>query len=143
MGVHIIRALQDRYTLPEGLELIDGGTMGLDLLPFIEDKDHLLIVDAVDFNAEPGTIRTLQDSDIKKFLDMKFSVHQIGLPEMLFAASLQGILPPVICLVGIQPKSLDTSVELSETLTGRFDELMDTVVAKLQEWGIKLQEAKH
>jgi hydrogenase maturation protease len=140
VGVHAARALRKRYVFPEGVEIIDGGTMGLDLLPFVEGRDSLLIIDAVDFGAGPGAIKVIEGEDIKTFLDMKFSVHQIGLPDMLFAASLAGMAPPRICLVGIQPHIIDTGLELSDALKERFGVLMDAVVEKLTSWGLEVKE---
>lgn len=142
VGVRAVAALGERYDFPPDVELIDGGTMGLDLLPFIEGRDALLIVDAADLGAKPGTVKVIEGGDIKVFLDMKFSVHQIGVPDLLFAAALKGIAPPRICLVGIQPEVVETGLELSETLSERFGELLGAVVAKLRSWGIEIQERK-
>ncbi len=141
VGVHAIRALREKYTFPEGLELIDGGTMGLDLLPFIEGKEKLLIVDAANFEAPPGTIRPLEGANIHRFFDKKFSVHQIGLPDMLFAAELKGMLPPTLCLVGIQPETLETGLEMSGAVRENFDSLIDAIIKKLREWGFEVKGA--
>jgi hydrogenase maturation protease len=140
VGVHAVKALEERFFFPREVKLIDGGTMGLDLLPYLEGKENLLLIDAVDFNAAPGTIRTIDGDNIKKFLDMKFSVHQIGLPDMLFAASLTGIAPPRICLVGIQPETIDTGIALSDTLKDNFEALIDTCVEKLRQWDLEVTE---
>ncbi len=141
VGIHAIRALRERYILPEGLEIVDGGTMGLDLLPYVEGIDKLLIVDAVDLGAEPGTIQVLEGERVRRFLDTKFSVHQIGLPDMLFAAELKGILPPELCIVGIQPAVIETGLEMSGAVAKNFEALLDTVVRRLSKWGIELQES--
>lgn len=140
VGVHAVRTLRERYAFPEGVEIIDGGTMGLDLLPFIEGRDALLIIDAVDFRAEPGTIRTMDGSGVKAFLDIKFSVHQIGLPDMLFAAALGGYAPPRLSLLGIQPGSIETGLEMSAALMERFDRLIETAVEILRSWGLEITE---
>ncbi len=140
VGVHAARALKERYVFADSVEIIDGGTMGLDLLPFIEGRDSLLIIDAMDFGAGPGAIRVIEGEDIKTFLDIKFSVHQIGLPDMLFAASLAGMAPPRICLVGIQPHIIDTGLELSDTIRGRFGVLISVVIEKLASWGLEVRE---
>lgn len=142
VGVHAVRALGERYDFPPEVELIDGGTKGLDLLPFIEDRDDLLIVDAADFGAEPGTVKAVEGGDIKAFLDMKFSVHQIGVPDLLFAAALKGFAPSRICLVGIQPGLVETGLELTGPIKEKFGELLGAVVAKLRSWGIEIQEKK-
>jgi hydrogenase maturation protease len=142
-GCHAIKALRERFSFPGNVELIDGATMGLDLLPYIEGRDKLLLIDAVDFNSEPGTIKVMEGSDIKAFLDLKFSVHQIGVPDMLFAASFSGIAPPLISLVGIQPEKIEAGIELSDTLSGKFPELLDTIVEKLRHWGAEVKEKGH
>jgi hydrogenase maturation protease len=110
--------------------------MGLDLLPFIEGMERLLIIDAADFKSPPGTVRVVEGRDIKAFLDTKFSVHQIGLPDMLFAAEFSGISPPEICLVGIQPETIEAGLELSETLSANFDLLLEAALRVLQKWGV-------
>lgn len=136
VGVHIVNKLDDEYIFPDNVTLIDGGTKGLDLLPFIEGSDMLLIIDAANFNKEPGTIDTVIGEKIPAFLSQKLSVHQIGLPDMLFAAKLMGISPPEMCLIGIQPKSMETSTEMSAEIKERFDDLYAKVLDKLNEWGI-------
>jgi hydrogenase maturation protease len=137
VGVHVINRLKKDYDFPQGIELIDGGTKGLDLLPLFENRDRVLIVDAANFKKKPGTIDTVEGEKIPAFLSSKLSVHQIGLPDMLFAAKLMEIMPPEICLVGIQPKSMETSAELSDLIQSRFEELVARVLQKLSEWGVK------
>lgn len=140
VGVHAIRALMDRYAFPEGVLLIDGGNKGLELLPYIEG-DHLMLIDAVDFGEPPGTVRVMEGDEIHAFLDMKFSVHQIGVPDLLFAAMLTGVLPLNLCLVGIQPESLEAGLELTGTVRGKMDELLGLAVEELRSWGIEVKEA--
>lgn len=143
VGIHAIRALRERFSLPEGLELVDGGTMGLDLLPYVEGRKKLLIVDAVNLGEAPGTIRVLEGDSVRRFLDTKFSVHQIGLPDMLFAAELKGILPPEVCIVGIQPERIETGLEMSVAVSENFEAFVDAIIRKLSEWGIELKEASN
>lgn len=137
IGVHIVNRLKDEYLFPDSVSIVDGGTMGLDLLVFLEDNDRVLIVDAIDFHKEPGTIKSLTGDEIPEFLTSKLSVHQIGLSDMLFAARLRGVSPPEVCLIGIQPKSVDTGLELSREVKARFEVLLKTVLQKLKDWGIK------
>jgi hydrogenase maturation protease len=85
----------------------------------------------------------MEGEDIPKFLGQKLSVHQIGLPEMLSAAALMSILPREMHLIGVQPDRLETGLELSDAVSGRFDELVGAVVSKLREWGIALREKEN
>ncbi len=136
VGVHAVNKLKHEYKFPESVELIDGGTKGLDLLPLIEGQDKLLIIDAANFKKEPGTIDTVEGDKIPAFLSSKLSVHQIGLPDMLFAARLMGITPSEMCPIGIQPKSMKTGTELPEEINARFEPLLDRVLRKLKDWGV-------
>ncbi|MEW6108762.1 MAG: HyaD/HybD family hydrogenase maturation endopeptidase [Nitrospirota bacterium] len=137
IGVRAVEAIRERYELPETVEVIDGGTMGLDLLPFIEDKKRVIIIDAVNAGKAPGTIIQIEGEDIPKFLALKMSVHQIGLPDMLSAAKMMGIMPKELCLIGIQPKTMDTGLSFSDEIENSFEPLIEAVMDRLSEWGIK------
>ncbi|MEF9476160.1 MAG: HyaD/HybD family hydrogenase maturation endopeptidase [Candidatus Mariimomonas ferrooxydans] len=136
IGVHVIHKLRDEYEFPDYVRLIDGGTKGLDLLPYIENLDKVLIIDAANFKKPPGTIDTVEGDKIPAFLSSKLSVHQIGLPDMLFAARLMEITPAEMFLIGIQPESMDTGTELSKEISDRVEPLIKKVIGKLKDWGV-------
>lgn len=137
VGVHVINTIKGRYTLPPEVEIIDGGTLGLDLLPLIEGKDKLLIVDAVDFRKEPGFIGVIEDDDIPSTLFAKLSVHHIGLSDVLFAAKLLDIKPSKIRLIGIQPQSLDVGLDMTDCINERIENLIDLIITTLKEWNVE------
>jgi hydrogenase maturation protease len=139
IGVHAVKAIEARFEIPPELEVLDGGTAGLDLLPFFEGRDRVLLVDAVDFGAEPGFMGELANEAIPaRFGKNKASLHHLGLAEVLALAQLQDILPREIYLIGIQPLSMDPGLELTERLQGKFEALITRVRAKLEEWDIHL-----
>ncbi len=135
-GVHVIRVLQEKYVVPPGLEIVDGGTAGLDLLPFIEGIERVLFVDAVNFGEEPGFIGELNNEEIPAFFAVKSSLHHLGLADVLAAAQLLGTLPQEVCLIGIQPHTLEPGLELSAELQARLDDLLEKILTKLSDWGI-------
>ncbi len=137
VGVHAVNKLVSEYQFPGNVELIDGGTKGLDLLPLFENRDRVLIIDAANFKKEPGTIDKVEGDRIPSFLSSKLSVHQIGLPDMLFAAKLMDIMPSDICLIGIQPLSMETSAEMSDLISSKMGALISRVLEKLKEWGVE------
>jgi hydrogenase maturation protease len=136
-GVHALNRLKDAYEFPVNVELIDGGTKGLDLLPLFEGRDRVLIIDAANFKKDPGTIDIIEGDKIPSFLKQKLSVHQIGLPDMLFAAKLMEIMPSEMCLIGIQPQSMETTTSMSDAVSSKMYDLIDKVLGKLQEWGVE------
>ena len=137
VGVHVINKLNSEYCFPESVELIDGGTKGLDLMPLFEGRDKVLIIDAANFRKEPGTIGFIEGDKIPAFLGAKLSVHHIGLPDMLFVARLMNTTPREMCLIGIQPKSMETGTDLSEVVGEKLDAIVESVLEKLKDWGIE------
>jgi hydrogenase maturation protease len=143
VGVHAANTIKQRYTFSPDVEIIDGGTMGLDLLPIFEGRDKVLIIDAVDFGREPGYIRTIENDDIPSVLNSKLSVHHINLSDVLFAAKLMDISPSEICLIGIQPQSLDVGLDMTGEIKGKIEILIDAVIGKLKEWNVKCVLLSH
>ena len=142
VGVHTVEALRKKYDFPEEVRLLDGGTLGLDLLPLIEGMEKVLFIDAVDFQRAPGTIGVVEDEAIPSCLEPKLSLHHVGLSDLLFASSFMGTRPSEIALVGIQPETLEVGLELSKTVMDRFEKLLQAIVEKLREWGLEIKEKK-
>ncbi len=134
VGVHVVNAIKERYTCSPEVEMLDGGTLGLDLLHFLEGREKVLIIDAADFRKEPGHIEVLEDDAIPSSLFSKLSVHHIGLSDLLFAATLKNIKPPKIKLIGIQPESTEVGLEMTDTIRGKIERLIDLAINTLKEW---------
>ena len=127
LGVHVVEALRDSDALPPGTTVVDGGTNGLSLLPLIAEAGALVIVDAVDVGAEPGSVHVLHGAD--RYADLRhLSVHQVGAADLLAAASLTGALPAQVVLIGAQPESLGPGVDLTPTVRAALPEVIGTVL---------------
>jgi hydrogenase maturation protease len=138
VGVQAVQAVQERYQLPPELEVVDGGTAGLDLLPYVEGRDRVLFVDAVNFRQAPGYIGVLEKREIPALFTPKDSLHHLGLMDILAAAQLLDLAPKDVCLIGIQPQVIEPGLELSELLQARLEPLLDLIIAKLRDWGLPL-----
>lgn len=140
IGVHAVEALRKNFDFPEEVRLLDGGTLGLDLLPWIEGMERILFVDAVDLKKEPGIIAVIEDEELPSFLEPKLSLHHVGLSDLLFASSFMGIRPSKITLIGIQPEKVEIGLTLSDTLNENFEKLLKIILEKLQQWGVTFRE---
>jgi len=138
IGVHAIRHLEEKYTFSPEIEIVDGGTSGLDLLPFFGPEKSILLVDAVNFNMKPGTVASLEDDAILAQLDPKISLHHLGLSDLISISELTDRKAKKMTLLGIQPESMENlDLEMTDTIKGVFDKIIQNALRILKEWGIE------
>ena len=107
-GVRCVEAMAERWTFPDRVTLLDGGTQGLYLLPFLEEADILLVFDAIDYGLPPGTLKVIDGDDVPAFMGAKkMSLHQTGFQDVLATAELKGCCPGSLTLIGVQPEQLE------------------------------------
>ena len=129
LGVAAVQRLQQGYRFPEEVELVDGGTLGLELLRYFEGLDELWIVDAVHAGAEPGTLVRLEGDEIPLAFTQKLSLHQAAVVDLLTAARWLGIAPSKVVLIGIEPEKTDFGLGLTPAVASQLDVLIGLVAA--------------
>jgi hydrogenase maturation protease len=140
-GVRTVEALNAAYRFPPGVRLMDGGTQGIFLLPWVRAADRLLILDAIDFGLQPGEMRVMYQEDVPRFMGVKkVSMHQAGFQEVLMSAQLTGQFPEKIALVGVQPELLDDyGGSLRPCVREKVPEAVEAAVTVLKAWGIEAE----
>lgn len=139
IGLAAMELLRSRWELPEGVELVDGGTWGLRLLPAIEDADRVLLLDAVDVDAPAGTVVVMERDRLPRFLSSKLSPHQVGVRDLLALAELRGSLPAETVAMGIQPGRVEMGASLGPDAEASLEELVERAVERLAAWGFPLR----
>jgi hydrogenase maturation protease len=141
-GVRCAEAFASRFRFPPHVSVVDGGTQGLNLLSLVEDAARVLVFDAINFSLPPATLKVIEGDEIPRFVSSgKLSLHQTGFQDLLAFASLRDRLPPEICLVGIQPVSLELGIGLSPEVSAKLDEAVGLGLARLAGWGIRPEPA--
>lgn len=136
VGVVAARRVAERH-LPL-VEVIDGGTLGLALLPTIEGRSALLVLDAVvDEQLQPGEVVVYEGADVRREARLLYSAHQLGVNEVLAAADLAGATPELVAAVGMAPASVDTGYGLTTTATEALPRMVEMAMEVLASWGIK------
>lgn len=139
VGVHAVEALANGYDVPDEVEIIDGGTSGMDCLDRIADADLLLIADCMrSKDKTPGTITRLEDGQIDAWFKTKISPHQVGLSDVLAACNFHGMAPKRVVLLGVQPASFDTSMELTPAIAAVLPDLLGRMIAEIEAMGVTL-----
>jgi hydrogenase maturation protease len=136
LGVHAVSALQARLSGRARVEFVDGGTLGLNLLPLVEECSHLLLLDATNAGQSPGTVIELKKEQIPLYTGIKLSQHQASFQEVLGLASFRDLLPEHLHLLGIQPAHLSMGVELSPGVLAAMPELLARAEAVLRRWDL-------
>src|SRR5690242_13784878 len=131
LGLAAIAALEAHWEFKPAVEFVDGGTWGMRLLPTIEDAERLLIIDAIDKGAPPGTLVELRRSELPLLFSAKVSPHQVDLREVITLATLKGTLPPVVAAIGLQPARIRMGTSLSPLLEARLNGLVNLAVYTL------------
>lgn len=135
LGVSVVEELRKRRREDGEVVFLDGGTWGMQVLPYIELADRLLIIDAVKVGGEPGSLVRLEGDAVPRHLHQKLSPHQIELAEVLAVAQLRGLLPAELVALGIEPARIELHEGLSDPVRGTVPELIEAVEAQLAAWG--------
>jgi len=138
LGVVAAERLRTHLGHVEGIDVLDGGTWGMQLLPAIEDARRLVVVDAIRDGREPGTVVRLAKEELPRFLYHKVSPHQIDLREVFAVAELRGTFPEEAVALGIQPDVVELQDGLSPTVSGSLPVLLDAITDQLRAWGHEL-----
>lgn len=136
VGVIVAQRLQAEYRFPDNVEIMDGGTLGLDLLPKLENITNLIMIDAVETGKAAGTCVRLSGQELPIALQTKVSPHQMGLKDLLAVSELMGHSPKEMVLIGVQPGSIEMEVGLTPEVEAQLDTLIANVLTELATWEI-------
>jgi hydrogenase maturation protease len=135
-GVRTLEALDQQYAFPPNVQLVDGGTQGLYLLPYVKGARKMIIFDAVDYSMAPGTLKVVWNEEVPAFLGAnKMSLHQVGFQEVLALAKLDGCFPEEVVLIGVQPEDMtDYGGSLKDSVRARIPEVIAIGLEALARW---------
>ncbi|MFH1853119.1 MAG: HyaD/HybD family hydrogenase maturation endopeptidase [Candidatus Neomarinimicrobiota bacterium] len=136
VGVRAVASLSNNFRFRPQIDIVDGGTAGLDLLPEFDDREKILIVDAVEFNQPPGYIGLIENDAILVRIQTKLSIHHLGLADVLSAAKMLDKMPAEIVLVGVQPGGVNPVLELTPAVDKIMPRVLEAILTRLQQWGV-------
>ena len=140
-GVRCVEYMAAHYELPHSVHVVDGGTQGLYLLPYLQQVRRLIVFDAIDYGLRPGTMRLIENGEVPRFMGAKkMSLHQTGFQEVIAAAELTGHCPDELLLIGIQPAELDDyGGSLRPQIAARIPVAVYLAARRLRRWGLALR----
>ncbi|EAX46611.1 hydrogenase expression/formation protein [Thermosinus carboxydivorans Nor1] len=137
-GVRVVEELLRRHTFPPYVQVLDGGTLGMELLRFLTGTDRLIIIDAIAGDGPPGTLYEFKDQAVKSYFREKVSMHELGIQEVLASLEILGQPITEITVFGVQPASLDIGLDLSPPAVAAIDPVIARVVRQLESWQVEV-----
>jgi hydrogenase maturation protease len=138
LGIAAIERLLRAYEIPPGVTVIDGGTLGLSLLPWIEDARYVILVDAIRAEDDPGALVRLDGDEVGPAVAQRLSPHQIGVADLLDGARWRERYPEEVVLLGLVPLTIDLCVGVSAPVAANLDRLVDAVACETGRLGYPL-----
>jgi hydrogenase maturation protease len=135
IGIHVLRALEQAASTRFAVDWIDGGVLGMGLLPLVESCSHLLVLDAIDSGAPAGTLIELHADEVRLYGAQKLSEHQVTFNEVLAVAGLRRTLPQSLVILGIQPMSMSLGIGLTAVVSQTVPRVVERALLVLDEWG--------
>ena len=135
-GVIAVHRLRRGWQMPAGVRVVDGGTLGLDLLALVAAADRVILVDAVRAEAPPGTLVRLAGAEVAPAVYERLSPHQIGVADLLAGAALCERYPREAVIVGIVPESIELGLGCSPAVAAELDGLVAAAIAELAAMGV-------
>jgi len=133
VGIAAMRCLEEDPRVPGVVELVEGGTKGLELVAYISGMSRLLVLDAVEVGAAPGTILCIRGAELRS-LPGNGNVHDLALADILNALRLLGQEPQEIVLLGIQPGTTELGTSLSKSVETSLPFLVEATIMQLSLW---------
>jgi len=135
-GIHMLDYLRRHHPELGAVTCLDGGTLSFTLAPFIEEADQLIVIDAAELDAPPGTVVVFCGQDMDRFAGKtKRSVHEVSLGDLLAIAHLTDTLPENRALIAVQPRDVDWGPCLSNPVKQALPEVAGHIIELLRRWG--------
>jgi hydrogenase maturation protease len=134
-GIHALNYIQQRHPNLENVTYLNGGTLSFSLASWVEDADNIIVLDAAELKANPGTVKIFENEKLDKFATAaKRSVHEVGLMDLLDITRMVDALPEKRALIGIQAQNFDWGLELTPEVKKSLPIVEQAVLDLLDKW---------
>ena len=139
LGVHVVEDLKANYTFTPQVTLIDGGTMGMELLTYMRGMKKILLIDAINGGKNPGTVYEFPHRELEQYFTDHISVHEVGMQDILRIRAIQENPLEDAIVIGVEPESLEIGFEPSVAVQQALPEVKARVLSVLRGWGIQIE----
>lgn len=135
-GVHVVNQLREDYVFNPPITILDGGTMGMELLTYMRGMTKLLLVDAINGGDAPGTVYEFPHEEMNTYFTEAISVHEVGMQDILRIRALQEDPLEDAVVIGVEPESLELGLTLSDATQAAVEDVKARVLSVLSNWNV-------
>ena len=135
-GVRVAEYLAANYDFDDSVQIIDGGTLGIELTHYVTDTQKLLVIDSIDGGAIPGTIFCFRNEEVSAHFAKKISAHEVGIQDVLTVLKLTGRAVPQVTVIGVQPYDIGAGVDLTDDMAKLMSKITSMALEELGDWGV-------
>ena len=139
LGVHVVKDIKESFIFTPAITIIDGGTMGMELLTYMRGMKKILLIDAINGGEPPGTVYEFPHKELEQYFTEHISVHEVGMQDILRIRAIQEEPLEDAVVIGVEPESLEIGFEPSEVVQRALPEVKDRVLNVLRQWGVQVE----
>ena len=129
----VLQALEQEE-LPADVELFDAGTSVIDFMDLFNERELLVVIDAVRGGQAPGSLYRFSPQEIESGELPMNSLHQVGLIETLKLGELVDCRPHETVVIGVQPETTDLGIGLSEAVEVAVPKAVQLVIKEIDDY---------
>ena len=139
LGVHVVKDIKESFAFTPAITIIDGGTMGMELLTYMRGMKKILLVDAINGGEPAGTVYEFPHKELEQYFTEHISVHEVGMQDILRIRAIQEEPLEDAVVIGVEPEYLEIGFEPSEVVQRALPEIKDRVLNVLRQWGVQVE----
>lgn len=139
-GLVALERFQKQYETDDSIDYMDGGTLGLDLLCYLEEYGTVLIADCLMSDGTPGEVLVVEAEDVNAVFQRCLSPHQMGIKDLLAVLQLQGRMPDRLKVVGVVGESIELDTELTPAVAAAMGKVVEAMADVLLGWGHEVKK---
>jgi len=139
-GPTVVRLFESTFDVGNDVDVLDLGTPGLDLTPWLFDADDVVIVDTVKSDAPAGTLRVYDEQEMLCHAPgVRVGPHDPGVKEALLTLKFAGHGPRSVTVIGVVPERIIMDTELSAAVRSAIPRTIDTLRRGVEGRGARLE----
>ncbi|HEX9291354.1 MAG TPA: hydrogenase maturation protease [Anaeromyxobacteraceae bacterium] len=145
-GPYVAHLLEAWYEWPDDVQVVELGTQGLDLTPYVRGVEALVVASSVHRGGAPGTMHRLGRAEIldralpQREPSLRNSPYEPGLRNLVLTLEFTGGAPRDVWVLGAQPESIELNGGLSDRVRPALPAAVDEVLRILRGLGVAPRE---